>query len=62
MIEDVLSWDAILCSNLGTKNQQIKYSSLEKLSAIESSGMHCLIIPSEPHEMELLALNRWRFE
>ena len=62
MIEDILSWDAILCSNLGTKNQQITYSSLEKLSLIESSGMHCLIIPSEPHEMELLALNRWRFE
>ena len=62
MIEDILSWDAILCSNLGTKNQQIKYSSLEKLSSIESNGMHCLIIPSEPHEMELLALNRWRFE
>ena len=31
MIEDILSWDAILCSNLGTKNQQIKNFSLENL-------------------------------
>ena len=62
MIDNLLSWDAVLCSNLGTKNQEIKYSSLETLSSIESDGMHCLIVPSEPHEMELLALNRWRIE
>jgi len=62
MIENLLSWNAILCSNLGTKNQQIKYSSLGNLSSIELIGMHCLIIPSEPHEMELLALNRWEVE
>ena len=34
MIEDLLSWDAVLCSNLGTKNQQITYSFLEKLSTL----------------------------
>ena len=62
MIEDLLSWNAILCSNLGTKNQQIAYSSLEKLSTIQLDGMHCIIIPSNPHEMELLALNRWKVE
>ncbi len=62
MIEDLLSWNAVLCSNLGTKNQQIRYSSLEEISSIQLEGMHCIIIPSNPHEMELLALNRWKVE
>tara|TARA_B100001123_G_C15308128_1_gene1023412 strand:- start:723 stop:1538 length:816 start_codon:yes stop_codon:yes gene_type:complete len=60
MIENLLSWEAILCSNLGTTHQEIVFASLEKLSNIESEGMHCIIIPSKPHEMELLALNRWK--
>ena len=62
MIEDLLSWNAVLCSNLGIKSQQIAYSSLERLSRIQLDGMHCIIIPSNPHEMELLALNRWKVE
>ncbi len=62
MTEDLLLWDAILCSNMGTKTQQITFSSLKKISSIQSTGMHCIIIPSNPHEMELLALNRWKGE
>jgi diphthine synthase len=62
MIEDLNSWQAILCSNLGTNNQQIKYSNLEELSKINMVGMHCIIIPDTPHEMELLALDRWKDE
>lgn len=59
---DIMSWNAVLCSNLGTNNSQIIYSNLEKLSKIELDGMHCLIIPSELHEMESLALTRWEVE
>ena len=39
-----------------------EYSSLEEISSIKLEGMHCIIIPSNPHEMELLALNRWKVE
>ena len=62
MIEDLITWKAILCSNLGTNHQQINYSTLEKLSKLEIKGMHCLIIPDTPHEIELLALERWRID
>ena len=53
MIENLLSWDAILCSNLGTKNQQIKHSSLETLSSIESRG--CLLYTSPSQRDGLLS-------
>ena len=59
---EMMSWEAILCSNLGTRNAQISFSSLEKLSKIELEGMHCLIIPSNLHEIESLALSRWRVD
>jgi len=59
MDEDVMSWKGILCSNLGTKNSQIMYSSLERLSMVDLKGMHCMIFPSKLHEIELLALSRW---
>ncbi|MBJ23238.1 MAG: diphthine synthase [Euryarchaeota archaeon] len=59
---NIMSWDAVLCSNLGTRNNQIRYSSLENLSKIELDGMHCLIIPSSLHEIESLALSRWEAE
>jgi hypothetical protein len=35
---------------------------LEKLSKIDLEGMHCLIIPDTPHEIETLALERWRVD
>jgi diphthine synthase len=62
MSEDLTKWEAILCSNLGTNSQQINFSSLEKLSKIDLEGMHCLIIPDTPHEIETLALERWRVD
>ena len=62
MIEDISSWKAVLCSNLGTNNQQIKYATLTQLSKIELEGMHCLIVPDSPHELESLALERWEID
>ena len=62
MIEDFSSWKAVLCSNLGTNNQQIKYATLTQLSEIELEGMHCLIVPDSPHELESLALERWEID
>ena len=62
MSESLDSWKAVLCSNLGTNNQRIIYSNLEDISKLDMEGMHCLIIPDTPHEIELLALKRWQVE
>ena len=59
MDSDMMSWNAVLCSNLGTSNNQIRYATLRDLSEVKLDGMHCLIIPSKLHEIESLALRRW---
>ncbi|MCK5321216.1 diphthine synthase [Candidatus Pacearchaeota archaeon] len=46
----------IVCSNIGTKNQEIFYDSLNNLKEIEMP--FCLIIPSEMHFLEEEALEK----
>lgn len=50
-------WQAILCSNLGTKNERIVYGSLSAISQMPGDGIHCLVIPATMHQMEEKALN-----
>ena len=49
----------VLCTDMGTSEQNIVYLPLEELSSAETGRLHCLVIPAEPGEVELSALNRW---
>ena len=57
--------NAVLCCNLGLKNQKITCTSLKMIG--EGSGwdnnvlMGCLIIPAKLHDVEKLALERWTY-
>jgi len=42
----VEGWQAILCSNLGTENEQIVYGKLSSISRMGGEGIHCLVIPA----------------
>ena len=49
----------VLCTDMGTSEQNIVYLPLEELSSAETGRLHCLVIPAEPGEVESSALNRW---
>lgn len=49
----------VLCTDMGTENQTISYLSLEQLSLADTGGLHCLVIPAKPTDVEEIALNRW---
>ena len=54
--EDIM---VVLCSDMGTPEQSITYLSIEDLANAENGRLHCIIIPSEPSDVELTALSRW---
>ncbi len=49
----------VLCTDMGTSDQNIVYLPLAELGSAETGRLHCLVIPAEPGEVELSALNRW---
>ena len=49
----------VLCSDMGTNKQDISYLSINDLSNANTGDLHCLIIPAEPSDVEISALNRW---
>ncbi len=57
--ENISSLMVVLCSDMGTKNQSMSYVSVDDLSNANSGGLHCLIVPAEPSDVEVFALNRW---
>lgn len=58
--EGVGSWQAILCSDLGSEAELFRKGSLTSLATIEGGGMYCLIILAALHDVEKEALTRWR--
>lgn len=52
----VSEWYAILCSNLGTEQEIIVHGPLSEIKKMDGDGIHCLVIPSNMHEMEKKAL------
>ena len=56
---EISSLMVILCSDMGTKKQAIRYLSVSELSGATEGGLHCLVIPSELSEVEVTALQRW---
>ena len=57
--ENISNLMVVLCTDMGTSDQNITYLPLSELSSAETGRLHCLVIPAEPGDVELSALNRW---
>ena len=57
--KDISKLMVVLCTDMGTSDQNIAYLPLDELPNAETGRLHCIVIPAEPGEVELLALNRW---
>ena len=49
----------VLCSDMGTSEERISYLSINDLPKEPIGRLHCLVIPAEPSDVEVLALKRW---
>jgi diphthine synthase len=49
----------VLCSDMGTPEQNITYCKLSDLSSAATGRLHSLVIPAKPGEVEEVALMRW---
>ena len=59
---EISSLMVVLCSDMGTPNQAIRYLSVSELDNAAEGGLHCLVIPAELGEVEVAALQRWTKE
>jgi len=62
IIQKVGGLSVILCSDMGTKNQQIRLLTVDSLEGAPEGGLHCLVIPAKLGEIEAEALKRWSKE
>ncbi len=59
-VDDIESWNVLVCSDLGTFSERIIATTVGELCNIHGGRIHSLIFPSEMHEMENLAFNSWK--
>jgi len=59
-LESPITWNGILLSDLGTKEQKIISGTLGELSTQDRGNIHCMVIPANFSEMEKEAFNRRR--
>lgn len=57
--ENLESLNVVLCTDMGTTNQQIVYLNFNDLPQASEGRMHCLVIPGKLSEIEVQALLRW---
>ncbi len=57
--QDISDLMVVLCSDMGTPEQNITYCKLGDLSSAEAGRLHSLVIPAKPGDVEQMALNRW---
>ena len=57
--QDIADLMVVLCSDMGTPEQNITYCKLSDLSSAKTGRLHSLVIPAKPGDVEQLALNRW---
>ena len=60
MSDPIGSWDGILLSDLGTREQRVVSGNLEELSTVTGGRIHCLILPAKFTGMEREAYERRR--
>ena len=49
----------VLCSDMGTPEQNITFCKLSDLSSAATGRLHSLVIPAKPGDVEEMALMRW---
>jgi diphthamide biosynthesis methyltransferase len=57
--QDMPDLMVVLCSDMGTPEQNITYCKLSDLPSAETGRLHSLVIPAKPGDVEEMALNRW---
>ena len=57
--EEINSLMVVLCSDMGTPEQNITYLPLSELSNAEIGRLHCLVIPAKLGDVEDSAVRRW---
>ncbi len=57
--QDFSTLMVVLCSDMGTPEQNITYCKLSDLSSAKTGRLHCLVIPANPGDVEEMALKRW---
>jgi len=57
--QDISDLMVVLCSDMGTPEQNITYCKLNDLSGAKTGRLHCLVIPAKPGDVEEMALKRW---
>ena len=57
--QDISDLMVVLCSDMGTSEQNITYCKLRDLSSAKTGRLHSLVIPAKPSDVEQMALNRW---
>ncbi len=56
---DIDSMMVVLCSDMGTVGQNISYGTVGELKHAAVGGLHCLVVPAKPSDVEKAALLRW---
>ena len=57
--QDMSDLMVVLCSDMGTPEQNITYCKLSDLSSAKTGRLHSLVIPATPGDVEEMALKRW---
>ena len=57
--QDMSDLMVVLCSDMGTPQQNITYCKLSDLSSAKTGRLHSLVIPATPGDVEEMALERW---
>ena len=57
--QDMSDLMVVLCSDMGTPEQNITYCKLSDLSSAKTGRLHSLVIPATPGGVEEMALERW---
>ena len=57
--QDMSDLMVVLCSDMGTPEQNITYCKLSDLSSAKTGRLHSLVVPATPSDVEEMALGRW---
>ncbi len=57
--QDIPELMVVLCSDMGTSEQNITYCKLSELPSAKTGRLHCLVVPAKPSDVEEMALSRW---
>jgi diphthine synthase len=62
LLQEMDELPVVLCSDMGTREQNIVFTTLGGLETLEGGRLNCLIVPAWTSEVEDKALLRWKLE